>query len=276
MKLLATLLLLSTAPATATSFHFSTGAPDGLIATAAATVAGSETETADDFALGQRTRLTGGTITGLIPLGDTISPPASLGVEIYRVFPGDSANPPSGRVPTRVNSPADVAFVGRDGAAGELSVVTILNDANFTALNSVVSGIDGSNPFTGGEGAVSGREVTYQFTFATPLTLDAGQYFFVPQVQLADGTFLWLSAPKPIVAPGTPFQPDLQSWIRNSALQPDWLRIGTDITHQGPFNAAFSLDGAAVPEPATWATMTLAFGMVGAAMRRRVVSTVSA
>ena len=36
---------------------------------------------------------------------------------------------------------------------------------------------------------------------------------------------------------------DLQSWIRNDALAPDWLRIGTDITGQGPFNAAFSLSG---------------------------------
>jgi len=60
---------------------------------------------------------------------------------------------------------------------------------------------------------------------------------------LSSGNFLWLSAPKPIVAPGTPFAPDLQSWIRNDDLAPDWLRIGTDITGQGPFNAAFSLAG---------------------------------
>jgi len=36
---------------------------------------------------------------------------------------------------------------------------------------------------------------------------------------------------------------DLQSWIRNDALAPDWLRIGTDITGQGPFNGAFLLSG---------------------------------
>src|SRR4029077_3569095 len=59
----------------------------------------------------------------------------------------------------------------------------------------------------------------------------------------SDGNFLWLSAPKPIVAPGTPFAADLQSWIRNANLAPDWLRIGTDITGQGPFNASFSLMG---------------------------------
>ena len=33
------------------------------------------------------------------------------------------------------------------------------------------------------------------------------------------------------------------SLIRNDNLAPDWLRIGTDITLQGPFNASFSLSG---------------------------------
>jgi hypothetical protein len=60
---------------------------------------------------------------------------------------------------------------------------------------------------------------------------------------LSSGNFLWLSAPKPIVAPGTPFTPDLQSWIRNDNLAPDWLRIGTDVVGAGAFNAAFSLTG---------------------------------
>ena len=50
--------------------------------------------------------------------------------------------------------------------------------------------------------------------FTTPFDLAAGQYFFVPQVELAtSGEFLWLSAPRPIVPPGTPFPPgftDLQ------------------------------------------------------------------
>src|SRR5215467_5558686 len=63
---------------------------------------------------------------------------------------------------------------------------------------------------------------------------------FVPQVELSDGTFLWLSAPKQITG-GIPFPPgstDLQTWIRNSDLDPNWLRVGTDITGQGPFNAS--------------------------------------
>jgi hypothetical protein len=46
----------------------------------------------------------------------------------------------------------------------------------------------------------------------------------------------------------------LQTWIRTDgpgALAPDWERIGTDVTHQGPFNAAFSLSGETVPEPSS-------------------------
>jgi len=60
------------------------------------------------------------------------------------------------------------------------------------------------------------------------------------------GNFFWLSAPHPIVSPGTPFSPDLQAWIRNAALAPDWLRVGTDIVGGSPapqFNGTFSLAG---------------------------------
>jgi hypothetical protein len=77
------------------------------------------------------------------------------------------------------------------------------------------------------------------------------------RVQLSNGNFLWLSAPKPIVPPGTSFTPDLQSWIRNDGLAPDWLRVGDDITGQGPFNAAFILSGQPVPEPSTSAFVLL-------------------
>ena len=84
-----------------------------------------------------------------------------------------------------------------------------------------------------------------------------------------------ISAPKPIVPPGTQFPPgftDLQEWIRNANLDPDWLRVGTDIVGGNPapqFNATFSLDGETVPEPGS---LTLAgLGAVGLAVmfRRR-------
>jgi hypothetical protein len=116
---------------------------------------------------------------------------------------------------------------------------------------------------------VTGEEVQFKIAFSTPFDLPADHYFFVPQVLLSSGDFLWLSAPKPLLAPGTPFSPDLQSWIRDDpSLAPDWLRIGTDIIHEGPFNASFSLSGS-VPEPTTWAMMLLGFVGIGAMTYRR-------
>jgi len=123
--------------------------------------------------------------------------------------------------------------------------------------------------FTGGDGAVTGQEVSFNLSFSSALDLPADHYFFVPQVQLTTGEFYWLSAPRPIVPPGVAFPTgttDLQSWIRNAALDPDWLRIGTDIVGPPPqggaaptFNAAFTLIGQ-VPEPAT--LLLLAVGLV--------------
>jgi hypothetical protein len=176
-------------------------------------------------------------------------------IEFYRIFPLDSTVPPDGRVPTRDNSPSDVAFSSRDSGSGELTFSASLLNSSFTAGNSVLNGIHPlPTVFTGGEGPITGQEVQLSFSVTSDM-LAAGHYFFVPQVELSTGDFFWLSAPKPISGSGTtPFPPgvaDLQTWTRNEDLQPDWLRVGTDITHQGPFNASFSLNGEPVPEPCT-------------------------
>jgi hypothetical protein len=149
--------------------------------------------------------------------------------------------------------------------------------STFTANNSVLNGIHPKPGFhTGGEGAVTGQEVQFNVLFSKPFLLPSDHYFFVPQVQLTNGDFFWLSAPKPIHAPGTPFPPgftDLQEWIRNEALAPDWLRVGTDIVGGSPapqFNAAFSLSGQAVPEPSSAVMMSLGgLGLAGVAVLRR-------
>jgi hypothetical protein len=272
-------------PASASSVFFSTGDPDGLIATASRpNSAGKiEIETADDFALPQSTAINSATFTGLLPSGAPLSDIADVRVEIYRVFPNDSdvgrtsGAPvfPTTQVPTRVNSPSDVELDDRSASASahDLTVSPDVINPTFTAGNSVLNGIPPlPGIFTGGDGSVTGQEVQFNVAFTKPFDLAAGHYFFVPQVQLNSGDFFWLSAPRPIVPPGTAFPPgstDLQSWIRNEDLAPDWLRVGTDITHQGPFNATFSLTGSTIPESSTWAMMLLGFAGLGFAGSRQ-------
>jgi hypothetical protein len=142
---------------------------------------------------------------------------------------------------------------------------------NFPAANSVINGIFPlPSVFTGGEGPVTGQELLVTVDLTDPFDLPADHYFFVPQVQLSSGDFLWLSAPKPITGGTGPFNPDLQTWIRNDpGIAPDWLRIGTDITHQGPFNATFSLVGETVPEPSTLVIELSGLGLLGWIAHRR-------
>jgi hypothetical protein len=272
------MLTFSGTPAMADSFFFSTGDPNGLMATASrpASPGKIQIESADDFIVtAPTTVINSATFTGL--LTGTTANIGRVAIEIYRVFPDDSdIGRTSGaptfstpQVPTRVNSPADVAFDSRDSAVvGQLSFSTSVLNASFTAANSVLNGIHPTpNQTTGGEGPVTGQEVEFTVTFTMPLSLGANHYFFVPQVQLDNGEFYWLSAPRPIVPPGTPFAADLQSWIRDENLDPDWLRVGTDIIGAGTFNGSFSLTGNAVPLPAT--LPLLGTGLAALAVWRR-------
>src|SRR4051794_33395163 len=269
--------LLTSLPAAATPFFFSTGNPNGLMATATRPDTGGkfEIESADDFVLTGPTSITSATFTGILTGRASAGDVGQVVVEIYRVFPDLSdvsrtSGPPNfstNQVPTRVNSPSDVALDARDSAANGLTFSTAtLGD--FAAANSVQPG--GINPkpgqTTGGDGPVTGTEVVFTANFTTPFNLAPGHYFFVPQVEVLgqDEEFLWLSAPKPIVAPGTPFLPDLQSWTRDQFLDPDWLRIGTDIVGAGAFNATFTLAGT-IPEPAS-------IGLLGAALSAMAVA----
>jgi hypothetical protein len=244
-------------------FNFSTGLPDGKVATitepASARTSQVEYESADDFALTTETVLQHASFTGLLTGGATLKDVSNVVVEIYRVFPNDSdvgrtSGPPTfstDKVPTRVNSPADVALDSRDSAANELKFHSRVLSEHFTAQASVSSAAKISVN-SHGNGPVTGEEVEVDVKFKEPFDLPAGHYFFVPQVGLsgkapAGADFLWLSAPKPIAPPGTAFPPgvtDLQSWMRDDPpLAPDWLRIGTDIIGGATFNASFSLSG---------------------------------
>src|SRR5690348_15833305 len=92
--------LLITVPAPA-ALLFSTGNPDGLIATATRPESAGkfEIESADDFVLTSPTSVTSATFTGLLTGGATTANIGNVVVEIYRVFPalsdvGRTSGPP--------------------------------------------------------------------------------------------------------------------------------------------------------------------------------------
>ena len=206
-----------------------------------------EVEAADDFILNGAANITSVSFIGLI--SSVVQLSANPNIEFYRVFPADSNTSRTPNVPTRMNSPSDNAFVEQSAPISSLSTMSPM----FTAANSVRDG--GIHPFpgqtTGGNGPVTESEVEFTINFATPIFLPAGHYFFVPQVPTSDNSFFWLSANRPTVPP---FTPDLQAWVRDSALDPDWLRVGTDIIGGATpptFNMAFEIVGDPVPEPAS-------------------------
>jgi hypothetical protein len=308
--LIPTLAIAIVLPVKADLFSFSTGTPDGRIAVGARPAGPSvlQIETADDFILSAKsTIINSASFYGLMPDSVPLSSIYDVGIAIYHMFPMDSINPPSGNVPTRTNSPSDTEFTSRDSGSSTLTFQAQTQGA-FSAGNSVVNGIHPTpNSTTGGEGSVSGKEVLIQTDFTTnPIVLPAGHYFFAPKVGLSGGTntnnptvlpanlsapgvelpggagtsagdFLWLSANGP-----AQFTGDLQAWTRDSNLEPDWLRVGTDIIGPGPngssapkFDMAFALngetvpeDGVAVPEPSTWIMLAGAILLLSARYAR--------
>ena len=246
----AALGILLAIPARADEALLQTGSPDGLMAAASRPASNGkiEIEAADDFLFACDATITGGSFTGLLPASEASV--VDVVLEIYRVFPSDSDTVRTITVPTRTNSPSDVAFLSRDASAGGFTYSTSVLNSGFTAANSVLNGIFAKpGQTTNGEGAVSGREVEFDFSFTPAVSLPAGHYFFIPQVELDSGDFYWLSSPHPITS-GTPFTPDLQMWIRNASLAPDWLRVGTDIVGGAApptFNGTYSLTGSLSP-----------------------------
>jgi hypothetical protein len=247
-------------------FLFSTGVPDGRAATISeppnAHNSQVEFESADDFVLSTETVINRASFTGLLTGGATLKDVNDVFLTSYRVFNNDSDLNRTPQVPTRINSPADNEIENFDSAVGELRFNAQLLNSTFTAQNSVSSAdkISFHQAPNGGNGQATGEEVQFNVTFNHLLDLPAGHYFFVPKIGLsakapAGADFLWLSAPRPITPPGTPFPAgatDLQSWMRfdpgnGTGLAPDWLRIGTDIVGGATFNGSFTLSGQTVP-----------------------------
>jgi len=241
--------------AAAETFSFTPGEPDGKVGALSrpASPGKMETETADDFVLQQTTIVNKATIRGLLPSDTDMTKIKDVEVEVYHVFPFDSAAF-SGNVPSRTNSPSDVEIgtATRDANAGTLKFSATVENASFLVDHTVVNNIR----VNAGEPGMIGEEVAITVTFTSPIILSAGNYFFRPEVLVTDANFLYLSAPRPIVPPGNAFVGDRQAWIRNSNLAPDWLRIGTDIIVDGEtFNMAFSLTGETVPNAGTPGTV---------------------
>jgi PEP-CTERM motif len=237
-----------------------------------------EIEAADDFVIsngGNGAFLTGGTFTGLITSTTGLSAPTGIVLEVYRVFPLDSDTVRMPNVPTRANSPSDVAFTSFDSSLGEFTFSSQTLSAAFAVLNSIQPGGIHPSPgqHTGGDGALTGQEVQFSFTLAPGTFLPDGHYFFVPQVDVSNGgQFYWLSGQRPVAGFFPPGVTDLQAWTRDQFLDPDWLRVGADIVGGSPapaFNAAFSLQADFVPEPSTFGLCFAALGAAGWFVRKR-------
>jgi hypothetical protein len=87
--------------------------------------------------------------------------------------------------------------------------------------------------------------------------------------EVANDNFFWLSTARasPI------FAGDLQAWIRNANLDPDWSREGTDIIGGSPaptFNEAFSLAGTAIPDSGSTGLLLSTAAAVMFYLKRRI------
>src|SRR5881397_86198 len=99
-------LLLLVSGTSAASFSFSTGDPDGKIATLSrpASPGKIQTETADDFILTQGNFINQATFTGLLPSGAPLESISDVEIEVYHLFPIDSDTTRTLNVPTRNGS----------------------------------------------------------------------------------------------------------------------------------------------------------------------------
>ena len=187
-------------------YSFSTGDPDGKMATASSPgQRGSSRSRRPTISFSrQRPRSPARPSPASSPGTRSVS---NVPVEIYRVFPTIRTRAaPAGRQRSRLprRRPARIrhrmSHLAADAATGGLQV----RDNRHGILHRAQLGAAGwhqsqTGQFTGGNGPVTGEENDFSMSFTNDLLLPANHYFFVPQVgHGSDGNFLWLSAPRPI------------------------------------------------------------------------------
>ena len=190
-------------------YSFSTGDPDGLIATAARPESRPENSRSNrpmTSCSPNTTSITSATFTGLVPAGSSAT---GVVVEIYRVFPTDSDVGAHQRAANVLDGPGAHAgqfalrYRARRARHRERPISRPRSlDPSFTANNSVTAGRYPSQTEPTPPAATvrsRARKCSSTVNFATPFVLPADHYFFVPQVELGrTATFFWLSAPKPV------------------------------------------------------------------------------
>mmetsp|Transcript_31080 Transcript_31080/g.52333 ORF Transcript_31080/g.52333 Transcript_31080/m.52333 type:complete len:283 (-) Transcript_31080:561-1409(-) len=237
------------------NYRFSTGNPDGRFASNIQ-IDGPEWESADDFKLCYPTNLYSGSVYVLLP--NNVNPLTHIGqgaFEIYRIFPLDSA-PFDNLVPSRTNSPSDVDLgpKSRDTSSGSLRVFARLVRTPYSVSKSVFRRMfkKPANVTTGGDGPLSGTLYEFDFVFTTPISLPAGRFFAVFQLNYTPAARAWAAFPPVAVSAAGPVAEsgDLQSWGRKRGTTAitnifnDWERFGTDVVGGGvKYNIAFSLTG---------------------------------
>ena len=125
------------------------------------------------------------------------------------MFPVALTDPPDGRMIERTNWLSDNNFVVAHGRFGQLRLTTMVLDFELHRgqLGHQRHQSD-LQPVHRRRRPVTGVEVQFNVTFRTPFVLGPDHVFFRPEVERGSaGNFLWLSAPKPLLPPRTPFTP---------------------------------------------------------------------
>ena len=136
-----------------------------------------------------------------------------------------------------------------------------------TSLTYYIFGAGSDQPgalLTSGNAQNLTRMLTGQTAFGTPEALYS--FDFASAFTAAANTTYWLGLraagnTNPIFWETTDANATLQNQESLSGTFDNWTNSGQE--------RSFSLSTAAVPEPATWATMLVGFGMMGFALRRR-------